>query len=927
MIIFDKATFQNFLGFGEIPVEFELNTEMTTLICGHNGAGKANSVDSMIKTPTGWIRMGDIEIGTDLQMPDGSIAPVSGVYPQGEMDLYRVTFQDGRSTEVTLDHLWSAKCHQRGNKYETLTTQQIIDQLELKNNTNNGGKNCLTLSVPLIKKECFDHASNNLPLDPYYLGLLLGDGGFTDDTVKFSSADEYLISKITESAKNINDYVKYSDQYDYRINGTNTKRALVDLGLYGLYSHEKFVPHLYLSTSYEDRLAMIQGLMDSDGTVGKNQGMTFTSTSKQLSEDFQYLIRSIGGTAKIDQRYTYYKHNGIKKRGKLSYRVTINFHSRRDLVQLPRKMDRLTETTQYSNNQLSIISVEFSRRGDAQCIMVNHPDHLYITDDFIVTHNTTILNGIVYTLYGKALSNGAGRVDDLINNINKKRMLTTLEFRKDGEQYKILRGRKMVTGAAGNYVTIYRGEEDITPDSANNANKLIESIMGMPYDLFIRIVTISATYEPFLSLPVSHSTKACQTAIIEELFDLTSLSEKAEILKGQIKDTKKSLEIHHARREALQEERERHEKQLTSAERRMKEWNEDTKNELSELSELLKHAKSIDVENERSVFDEIKNLEAELSELSPTRKDIRNLLKSHKELKENTEAEMSHLKDGNCPYCKQSMEVAKEKLSSAKKTLKTCDRSITDLEEQIATLTSTIDNVNEKIESLESKTSVNTVEELFKVESKIEKYASKIEELNKQENPHMETLEELLDVNASDFDMESINDLEDLLKHQNMVLKLLTKKDSFVRKNLINKNIPFLNKRLNHYLYELNLPQTIEFKHDMTATVSKFGRSLDFGNLSNGQKARVNLAMSFAFRDVLQNLHGQINICMLDEVLDIGLDAEGVDISSNMLINKGLTEGLSVFVISHKEELYSTFDRIIKVELVDDFTTITYPEN
>jgi len=174
--------------------------------------------------------------------------------------------------------------------------------------------------------------------------------------------------------------------------------------------------------------------------------------------------------------------------------------------------------------------------------------------------------------------------------------------------------------------------------------------------------------------------------------------------------------------------------------------------------------------------------------------------------------------------------------------------------------------------------------------------------------------------------METINELDDLLKHQNMVLKLLTKKDSFVRKNLINKNIPFLNKRLNHYLNALNLTQLIEFKHDMSATVSKFGRALNFGNLSNGQKARVNLAMSFAFRDVLQNLYGHLNICLLDEVLDVGLDSEGALIAAEMLKKKGSDEDICIYVISHKEELQSTFDRTISVSMVDDFTHITYPD-
>ena len=170
--------------------------------------------------------------------------------------------------------------------------------------------------------------------------------------------------------------------------------------------------------------------------------------------------------------------------------------------------------------------------------------------------------------------------------------------------------------------------------------------------------------------------------------------------------------------------------------------------------------------------------------------------------------------------------------------------------------------------------------------------------------------------------MSKINELKELLDHQKFLLKLLTKKDSFVRKALLTKNIPFLNQRLSGYLSDLGLPHTVEFTHEMTANISQFGRPLDFGNLSNGQRARVNLALSFAFRDVLQSIHGRINVCMLDEVLDVGLDVVGIQNAAKMLKQKSRDENVAMYIISHRDEVDNAFDRTMTIQLSKGFSYV-----
>jgi DNA repair exonuclease SbcCD ATPase subunit len=208
------------------------------------------------------------------------------------------------------------------------------------------------------------------------------------------------------------------------------------------------------------------------------------------------------------------------------------------------------------------------------------------------------------------------------------------------------------------------------------------------------------------------------------------------------------------------------------------------------------------------------------------------------------------------------------------------------------------------------------------IKSKSEQYANKVKELQQATNPFEEPLQELNELELEPIGMGEINTISETIEHQKFLLKLLTKKDSFVRKVLLNKYIPFLNTRLLTYLTDLGLPHTVEFTHEMTANITQFGREMDFGNLSNGQRSRVNLAISLAFRDVLQSLHQKINVCMLDEVLDVGLDAVGVQNAARMLKRKARDENLSLYIISHRDEIDSAFDQTMTIQMSKGFSHV-----
>lgn len=939
MIKFKSLTLRNFLSYGNVPTVILLDRPGTTLVLGEdldnttsgtgaNGVGKANWVESLVKTPTGWIRMGDVVVGQQLQMPDGSIAPVTGVYPQGVMPLYKVTFADGRSTKVTEEHLWSVFSHRwgkpgtRGTK--TATTKDLVRYLEDSRERNN--KPWYNIFVPTITHP--NMSDKPLPIDPYVLGALLGDGCLSTPQPRFSTEDASIVGMLGRLLEQTDArFVKDTKSSDYRINGTMWKQPLVELGLLGTKSNNKFVPSEYLEgTSKQQKLDLLAGLLDTDGTIGKTKNVSFCSVSEQLSKDVQYLIRSLGGKATITTRKPVYTNrDGVRVAGQIAYNVSIRYPYPRDLFRLERKQKLISEgKTQYANEGLRVVSVERVEDGEAQCIMVDHPDHLYITDDFIVTHNTVVLNALSYAVYDKPISNISK--DNLVNNINKKNMEVTVEFEKGGKSYRIERRRKMKAGAAGNYTHLFENGKDITPDSSGNTNKKIEKIIGIPYELFVRIVAFSATHIPFLDLPVRSHYAANQTDIIEELFDLKALSEKANLLKERIRETENTLETHINRIEQLEKEHERHQKQLESAHRRVESWKVQNENEIEEIRQKLKRIEEVDVEGQRQHHDELNSVDSELREALDEQRNTERQIKERSKTIKTKKKELEHLRDDKCPYCLQKYESAKDKIDENVKVISENNSELEQLETQLAEIDQRVEKLATKHKETKTLITVSDIDELLSIKSQHDHLTNRLEELKNAGNPFVEPLEELEEVELDPIDKSSINDLTKLVDHQKFLLKLLTKKDSFVRKALLNKNIPFLNQRLDHYLTELGLPHTVEFTHEMTASISQFGRPLDFGNLSNGQRARVNIALSFAFRDVLQSMHEHINVCMLDEVLDVGLDAIGVQAAARMLKRKARDERISVYIISHRDEIDSAFDHKMTVQMSKGFSYVKFED-
>lgn len=346
------------------------------------GTGKALTLDTPIKIPGGWTTMGQLKVGDIVTSADGTATTVTAVYPQGVTDVYRVTFSDGRTVDTCGQHLWKTYYKDGLKQWDIRDTLEIKRLLSLKTPR---------VYIPLIESEEGDH--KELPLDPWLMGYLLGNGGFSQSWISVSTTDEYIVNEITRLLPS---HLKLSHRSkgDYVIVSKDGKsNHLPDLfrrlGLLGCVADTKFLPPEYLNGSHAQRKAVLQGLMDSDGTAEKCGSTSYTSTSLNLAESAVTLVRSLGGIARIRPRKTKYSYKGGIREGKTSYQVNIRHRTPTDLFRLPRKRCRVKDDNQYAPSlKLEVVSVEKIESAPTQCISVDHPDRLYVAGDYVVTHNT-----------------------------------------------------------------------------------------------------------------------------------------------------------------------------------------------------------------------------------------------------------------------------------------------------------------------------------------------------------------------------------------------------------------------------------------------------------------------------------------------------------------------------------------------------------
>ena len=532
------------------------------------------------------------------------------------------------------------------------------------------------------------------------------------------------------------------------------------------------------------------------------------------------------------------------------------------------------------------------------------------------TGKTTIINALSYALYGSALTNI--KKDNLINKTNGKAMLVTIEFENNGIEYKIERGRKP------NTMAFYIGdqEQEITDESQGDSRETqaaIERMLGMSHDMFKHIVALNTYTEPFLSLKAND-----QRTIIEQLLGITMLSEKADALKEQLKATKDAITQEEYRIKAVNDANARIQEQIEATKRRQQMWNTKRLNELHELRKALDEIGDLDIETELLHHDalyiqnELVRCIREVNgwKISCEQEQVK-LLKQLDKLKD----EIDKLEKHECYACGQSIHDAKheEILETKRAALKEAALQYLSNDTQLLEHIKRLEELGEpgpiptvfydrKEDAINHRnTLANLQQQIAAKEAEVDPYSEQIREMETQ------ALEEI--------NYDNINALSTVKEHQEFLLKLLTNKDSFIRKRIIDQNLSYLNARLSQYLDRIGLPHTVKFQNDLTVSIEELGRELDFDNLSRGERNRLILSLSWAFRDVWESLYQPINLLFIDEVIDTGMDSSGVE-NSLAILKKMAREGnRSVWLVSHKDELAGRVNNVLSVVKENGFTT------
>ena len=535
------------------------------------------------------------------------------------------------------------------------------------------------------------------------------------------------------------------------------------------------------------------------------------------------------------------------------------------------------------------------------------------------TGKTTILNALSFALFGDALTNI--KRDNLVNKTNEKNMLVSCEFEIDGKNYKIERGRKPAI------IKFYvNGEEEASDEAQGDSRetqKDITKILGMTHIMFQNIVALHTYSPPFFGLKAGE-----QKDIIEQLLGITVLSEKAEVLKEEIKDTKEIIKEEEIRLDEIQRNNEKIQSSIDALETRQRGWRAQQKEDIEKLTISLEELMKVDIKDE---IERHKKLDAYNENYEKKRTWERELATVQTAVKQSTK-QLTEILDSiektqnkTCPTCGGAMEDDKHHamVDKLEKDRQEFERYIEDLIAQETKLTDKIKSIGD-LEQPE--TYYDTAQQAYKHENTVEYLGEQLEKKTVETDPYQEQIEELKTSAVQELSYDKMNNLRKLQDHQEFLYKLLTSKDSFVRKRVIDQNLTYLNSRLAYYLDKTGLPHEVKFLSDLTVEITELGRDLDFDNLSRGERNRLILSLCWAFRDVWEMLYHNINTMFIDELIDSGMDTAGVENAIGILKQIARERGKNIYLISHRDELQGRVNNVLKVTKENGFTSYAFTD-
>tara|TARA_B100000780_G_scaffold278549_1_gene252480 strand:- start:425 stop:2197 length:1773 start_codon:yes stop_codon:yes gene_type:complete len=532
------------------------------------------------------------------------------------------------------------------------------------------------------------------------------------------------------------------------------------------------------------------------------------------------------------------------------------------------------------------------------------------------TGKTTIINALSYALYGVALTNI--KRNNLINKTNNKGMLVTLHFEKNNVDYRIERGR------SPNILKFFvnNQEQEMTDESQGDSRKTqqyIQELLDMSHDMFKHIVALNTYTEPFLSMRQND-----QRAIIEQLLGITILSEKAEALKEQTRNTKELIQEETLKINAIQSSNEKISATIENLQKTQRAWVAKKDQDVQKLQKGIDELEHLDINAELESHEKLSNwsdhnnaimaLKKELSTLEPA------LIRADKSVGKVTK-DIADLDNATCYTCGQELH-ADKKTEIAERKTKELDDATTYAQEinvKCAEVISALDEIGE-INGKPS-TFYETAKEAYEHRQNVDSLKQALTSKETEIDPYHTQINELNNSAIQQINWEAVNQLTSFKEHQEFLLKLLTNKDSFIRKKIIDQNLAYLNNRLTYFLDKLGLPHQVIFQNDLSVEITQLGQDLDFDNLSRGERNRLILGMSFAFRDVWESLYQKINLLFIDELIDSGMDTAGVEGALAVLKKMGREGEKNVYLISHKDELIGRVNHVMRVVKENGFTS------
>ena len=526
------------------------------------------------------------------------------------------------------------------------------------------------------------------------------------------------------------------------------------------------------------------------------------------------------------------------------------------------------------------------------------------------TGKTTIINALSYALYGEALTNI--KRDNLINKTNGKNMLVSVDFTIKETQYRIERGRKP------NVLRLFVDSTEHTPDQddaqgdSRETQKEIEKIVGFPHEMFKHLIALNTYTEPFLSMRAND-----QRNMIEQLLGITDLSAKAEVLKNLLKNTKDGIKEEEIRIQTLESSNKNIEKSIAEIHDRSRAWQKSHDKKIQNMAEAIAELSNLDVEAEIENHKLATTAKEAHTHIDTINKEISSIKTSMNRSNIRIEDLKSNIIDaeaGVCPACGQGTShlethteykaELQEKLDAETKHHAQQHNKFTELESALVNITAPEGPF---------KLFYDDVEQAYEHKHNMESLMEQLMEKQTESNPYLEQIEQLQQSGLQTISFDAINELTELREHQDFLFKLLTSKDSFIRKRIIDQNISYLNHRLDYYLDKIGLPHDVKFSNDLSVEITEYGRDLDFDNLSRGERNRLILSLSWAFRDIYESLNQPMNLLCIDELIDSGMDSTGVENSLAILKKMNRDHGKNIFLISHKEELVGRVNNVLTV--------------